>query len=89
MLENQSSDSVYEILKSVHKNCLTNLDADCIPCGYRICKAFPVKNNGKRDMEQIKQERSGFVLPDSDGLKDIRFPDKPSFDKAPGLVISK
>ena len=89
VLENQSSDDVFEILKSVHKSCLANLDGDCVPCGYRICKGFPVKNNGKRDMEQIKQERSGFVLPDSDSLKDIHFPDKPSFGREPRSVTNQ
>ena len=76
VLEDQPDDAMFEILKAVHTNCLTNLNADCVPCGYRICKAFPVKNNGKRDMEQIKQERSGFVIPDSDKLKDIQFLEK-------------
>ena len=56
-----------DIITNIHEVCRKELDKDSIPIGYKICDAFPVKN-GKRDMEKIKKDREGFVLPSEKGL---------------------
>ena len=62
-----------EIIEAVHRKCLEELEEDEIPCGYKICKSFPVKRSGKRDMELIKQDREGFLIPTENGVKSISF----------------
>ena len=32
------------------------MDAEHVPAGYKFVKGFPVKNNGKRDMDAIKKD---------------------------------
>ncbi len=64
VLEDTCAKSQKEILEEVHQNCINKLPKECIPYGYKFCDAFPVKNNGKRDMEMIRQDRDGFVIPE-------------------------
>lgn len=52
-----------ELLTEIHADCVAVLDEDCVPSGYRICTEFPVKNNGKRDVEKIKEITTGFFSP--------------------------
>ena len=65
--------SVYEVLDDIHQNCCSELNEDCIPAGYKICKSFPVKVSGKRDMKSIQEDRQGFVLPEKDSLISVEF----------------
>lgn len=53
-----------QVIEEVHKNCVNHLEKDCVPYGYKFCTAFPVKNNGKRDMELLKQDKDGFIVPE-------------------------
>lgn len=64
ILEETCKKSQKEILEEVHQNCISKLPEECIPGGYKFCDAFPVKNNGKRDMELIRQDREGFMMPE-------------------------
>jgi len=64
VLEDTCIKSPKEILEEVHQNCINKLSEECIPWGYKFCDAFPVKNNGKRDMEMIRQDRDGFMMPE-------------------------
>lgn len=60
-----------EVILEVHENCKQKLDADCVPCGYKCRKTFPVKSSGKRDMEALKKERDGFILPIDDKIAQV------------------
>ena len=73
VLEDTCQLSSEEVILQIHENCKQRLDADCVPCGYKCRKTFPVKSSGKRDMEALKQERTGFVLPTSDKLEAVDF----------------
>ncbi len=61
------------LIKAIHKHCQDVLNKYAVPCGYKICKTFPVKASGKRDMETIKQDRNGFVVPVNDDIKSVKF----------------
>ncbi|MBR2883241.1 MAG: hypothetical protein IKB93_00475, partial [Clostridia bacterium] len=65
--------SEIEIINEIHSNCVSKLADDCIPHGYKICKTFPVKNNGKRDMELIKKDRENFVFIKDGKLTNMSF----------------
>jgi len=73
VLEKNCSLSEQEVITAIHNACVSRLSEQCIPCGYKIRKAFPVKSSGKRDMELIKQDREGFLIPTEDGVKSISF----------------
>ena len=63
-----------KVIETIHMYCQQKLPEDAVPCGYKICKSFPVKDSGKRDIELIKQDRTNFVVPIGDGiLKEISF----------------
>lgn len=62
-----------ELIRQVHDNCVNSLPPDAVPQGYKICHTFPVKNNGKRDVELIKADRDGFVTIRKGQLEDICF----------------
>ncbi len=62
-----------ELITAIHKHCQNTLDEHAVPCGYKICKSFPVKVSGKRDMETIKQDRNGFAIPSNDDMKTVSF----------------
>ena len=63
-----------KVIETIHMYCQQNLPENAVPCGYKICKSFPVKDSGKRDIELIKQDRTNFVVPIGDGiLKEISF----------------
>lgn len=68
ILEDDCKLSEFVLLNEIHQNCLSKLSEDCVPAGYKIRKVFPVKSSGKRDMETIKADRVGFVLPKEDNL---------------------
>lgn len=73
VLKNSEGLSEKDILVQIHNHCRKSLTESSIPCGYKIRKAFPVKSSGKRDMELIKQEREGFVIPTESGMQNVLF----------------
>ena len=73
VLEDNCQLSRDEIILQIHEKCKQKLDAECVPCGYKCRDVFPVKSSGKRDMEALKQERTGFIRPDEKGLIPIEF----------------
>ena len=73
VLEDTCQLSSEKVLLQIHENCKQKLDADCVPCGYKCREVFPVKSSGKRDMEALKKERTGFVLPVDDKLVPVEF----------------
>jgi len=73
VLEEDCKLTEIEIIEMVHRVCCDKLDADSIPYGYKICKAFPVKISGKRDMELIKQDKKDFVIPQNGELRKVTF----------------
>ncbi len=73
ILEETYQGGIYELLQDIHSECIASLEEDCVPCGYKIQTVFPVKNNGKRDMELIKQDRDGFVIPEGGKLREVLF----------------
>ena len=62
-----------ELVTQIHSSLSGKLSEYCVPQGYKVCKTFPIKSSGKRDMEQIKNERQGFVIPTIDGVNRISF----------------
>lgn len=60
-----------DLIAAIHKHCKNALDECSVPCGYKICRSFPAKASGKRDMETIKQDRNGFVILEKDGVKSV------------------
>ena len=63
-----------KVIETIHMYCQQNLPENAVPCGYKICKSFPVKDSGKRDIELIMRDRTNFVVPIGDGiLKEISF----------------
>lgn len=73
VLEENCNLSEKELLEAIHNNCTKKLTDDCVPCGYKICKAFPVKDNGKRDMELIKSDKENFLIIENFTLKKVSF----------------
>ena len=73
VLEDNCTTSAEDLLSQIDEHCVTILDPDYVPCGYKIVEAFPVKNNGKRDMELIRQDRTGYVMPKAGGLETVSF----------------
>jgi long-chain acyl-CoA synthetase len=61
------------IIWQAYKSCIENLETDCVPQGYKICNSFPIKNSGKRDMEALKQDRIGFLVPQGNRLREVSF----------------
>lgn len=56
------------LFTAIHTACIEILDAECVPVGYRVWDAFPIKNNGKRDMEKIKAITDNFFVPEANEL---------------------
>lgn len=73
VLEEDAVKRKAEVIGAIHSLCRDSLEADCVPCGYRIWDAFPVKSSGKRDVEQLKACKTGFCLPDGVGLRAVLF----------------
>lgn len=71
VLEENCNLSEKELLEAIHNNCTKKLADDCIPYGYKIWKAFPVKDNGKRDMELIKSDKEDFLIIENFTLKKV------------------
>ena len=73
VLEEANMLSREELIKQIHEHCIKELEPDCVPYGYKIVDAFPVKNNGKCDMELIKQDKTGYVIPKQGKLEHVSF----------------
>ena len=57
-----------EIISKVHNYLQEKLSADELPAKYKILEAFPVKNSGKRDMEALQNDNTGFVEERTSGV---------------------
>ena len=74
VLDEANQTSEEELLKQIHEDCQKTLEPDCVPRGYKFVTAFPVKNNGKRDMELIKNDTENYMIPDEHGkMKPVSF----------------
>jgi len=72
VLEKGVVTNVEKLICQIHAACVKHLEHGYVPAGYKVCEAFPVKS-GKRDMEKIKQDREGFVLPVGEEVKRVTF----------------
>ena len=72
VLEKGVETKVEDLICQLHSSCMAHLEPGYIPVGYKVREAFPVKS-GKRDMEKIKQDREGFVLPVGEEVKEVKF----------------
>ena len=61
-----------QLIANIHESCKAQLSSDYIPHGYTVLDAFPVKNNGKRDMELLKNMKEGFVFPINGVLQEVK-----------------
>jgi len=61
-----------DLIRRIYAACVEHLEPGHVPVGYKVCEAFPVKS-GKRDMEKIKQDREGFVIPVGKEIKKVMF----------------
>ncbi len=50
-----------ELIKQLDELCKENLPEYMVPMGYKFVKTFPMKSNGKRDMEAIKDDVIGIM----------------------------
>lgn len=73
ILDEECTLDEYELIQQIHDSCVKNLSPEAVPRGYKICNTFPVKNNGKRDMELLKTDRSGFVTIRGGQLEEVIF----------------
>lgn len=73
VLEDDCMIDEYELIRQILDSCLANLSPDAVPRGYKICKEFPIKNNGKRDMELLRADRIGFVTIRQEQLTEVWF----------------
>jgi len=53
-----------QLIEQIHTSCTEKLKPDWIPKGYKIRPSFPVKPNGKRDIDALKSERTDYIYPD-------------------------
>ena len=56
VIDNNYTGSKEELLIKLHEINKDKMDAEHVPAGYKFVKNFPVKNNGKRDMDAIKKD---------------------------------
>ena len=56
VIDNNYTGSKEELLIKLHEVNKDKMDAEHVPAGYKFVKSFPVKNNGKRDMDAIKKD---------------------------------
>lgn len=73
IIEKSSTLSGEQLIKDIHSYCIAHLPDNSIPHGYKICDSFPVKSSGKRDMEKIKKDRMGFLLPLNGKIEEVKF----------------
>lgn len=50
-----------ELIDRIYRTCKDRLEPELIPHGYKLVESFPMKNNGKRNMEAIKQDTESLV----------------------------
>lgn len=56
IVKNEHFTGENELIQQLDQLCKMELSEDMIPAGYKVVGSFPVKNNGKRDMEAIKSD---------------------------------
>ena len=76
ILEDSCRIPAYQLISQIHSQCIKELREDEIPQGYKIVKSFPVKNNGKRDMDMIAADRNDYMVPASGKLVSVDFSGK-------------
>ena len=70
---NNPHEDFNEIINRIHNQCRKKLDQYAVPCGYKIRDKFEIKLSGKRDIESLKKEREGFVIPVDGVVMEINF----------------
>lgn len=70
---NNPHEDFNEIINRLHNQCRKKLDQYAVPCGYKIRDKFEIKLSGKRDIESLKKEREGFVIPVDGVVMEINF----------------
>lgn len=50
-----------KLLTEIHETNKKKLDTEHIPAGYKFVNSFPIKNNGKRDMDAIKNDVTDII----------------------------
>lgn len=73
IMEKSCELSKAQLIRDIHNICKTNLSEYSVPQGYKVVEAFPIKSSGKRDMEQIKLDRKGFMMPVDNKLVECEF----------------
>lgn len=63
VLEENTTEEREKLFAAIHAACIEALVPECVPFGYCIWDSFPIKNNGKRDMEKIKARTDGLFMP--------------------------
>ena len=61
VLRDGIDESVRDIIKRIHTRCKKELEDFQIPVGYKVRDSLPVHSNGKRDVEALQKEKSGYV----------------------------
>ncbi len=73
IMEKSCELSEEQLIRDIHNSCKTNLPEHSVPQGYKVVESFPIKSSGKRDMEQIKLDRKGFMMPVDNKLVECEF----------------
>ncbi len=73
IMEKSCELSKEQLIRDIHNICKINLPEYSVPQGYKVVEAFPIKSSGKRDMEQIRLDRNGFMMPGDNKLVECEF----------------
>lgn len=65
-------ENVNEVIKRLYLNCTESLPADEVPQLWKIRKTMPVHKSGKRDVEALKNECSGYYDSEGNIIENIR-----------------
>ncbi len=68
----KSDENVNEVIKRLYLNCTESLPADEVPQLWKIRKTMPVHKSGKRDVEALKNECSGYYDSEGNIIENIR-----------------
>lgn len=62
ILSDESCMERESIVKRIDTECRAKLPEYAVPSKYKVRDAFPVHNNGKRDVEALRKETEGFIV---------------------------
>lgn len=68
----KSDENINEVIKRLYLNCTESLPADEVPQLWKIRKTMPVHKSGKRDVEALKNECSGYYDSEGNIIESIR-----------------